>query len=227
MRRLLIAACIAAVVTFAIATSASAAWYQYNRFGAYYLQEPCCGGDTLNGTGASIEVYTASPDSSSCLLFRSSAENSSYLIQSGLVRCNNYSVDYTCGTAGTLVFFVETEVNGSYSCYQHGSASYNTTYTATPQNASGNLWYAYINGNSYESNTFVASVIGETNEHNGPNANTCGSWSGDALYANSSTWPWERYVIGSLTWKKVQSSDTWSGCWTRSGAPPSSFEIYR
>lgn len=226
------AAFIAALIFAASAVADPSQWWQSPRFGAYYLTSPCCNGDTFNGTGASIIVNSANPNSQSCLLFRSTAEaNGSggpngYLLQSGIVRCaSGFSVDNTCSLSNNLVKFVETEVNGQYTCYPHGAVSFGTSHTATPQNASGNLWYSFIDGTAYESNTFVAAAIAESGEHNGPNADNCSGWSGSATFGSSAPWPWERYVIGSSGWVQIQSSYTHAGCWSLSGGPPNSFTI--
>jgi hypothetical protein len=202
-------------------------WWQSPRFGAYYLTSPCCNGDPFNGTGASIKVTSASPDSQPCLLFRSTAEKGGYLIQSGLTKCgtNSTGLDGTCSLSNNLVKFVEKEVNGVYTCYPHGAASLNTTYTATPQNTTGTLWYAYIDGTAYESNSFTAEAIAETAEHTDPNGDSCSGWSGAATFASSATWPWQRYVINNPSWTRVQSSYTHAGCWSLSGGPPNSFTI--
>lgn len=215
------------VAALALAASTNAApgdWYQLPRFGAYYLTPPCCGGDSLNGTGAAILVSGINPDSSNCLLFRSTAESASnYLIQSGLLRCGSgQMLDGTCSLSNNLVKFVEKDVAGSYTCYPHGAASLNTTYTATPQNTTGTLWYAYIDGIAYENNSFSADAIAESGEHT---SDSCSGWSGHGVFGQSSLWPWKRYVIGSASWKTVQSSYQHAGCWALSGAPPNSFDI--
>src|SRR4051812_28479807 len=81
----------------------------------YFLEQPCCGGDSLYGTRASIRTPNSQPShgGDECMLFRSDAEgfNSSgigRLIQAGFVHCGpSTSLDGTCATVNKQVQFVE------------------------------------------------------------------------------------------------------------------------
>lgn len=216
------------VVSLATATAAVAApgdWYQAPRYGAYYLTDPCCSGDALNGTSSAIKVESISPDPDSCILFRSTAETESQLIQAGVARCgSNIALDGTCSSSNNLVKFVEILNGGVYTCYPHGAASARYIYNVSVQNASSTTWYAFINGTSYESLSMPAAVaIAESGEHTP--SNSCSGWSASATYANSSAYPWQRFIKSSLTWFNVQSSYASAGCWTLTGGPPSPFTI--
>jgi hypothetical protein len=214
------------VAILVLLTCSSSAFGFAARFGTRYLEPPCCGGDALNGTSASINISSISPDSTRCILFSSDAENSThlYLLQDGVVRCgSSSSLDGTCSLTNNTVKFVEKEVNGSYTCYAHGSAALNFDHAAVLQNASGTTWSTVLDGVTYETNSFTQYGIYEQGEHAG--SDSCTGWSGSARFAANASYPWQRYVQSGATWKTVQSSFSSPGCWSISGGPPGSFTI--
>lgn len=193
------------------------------------LEPPCCNGDTLNGTSASINASSINPDTQSCIAYRSDAERYQVgLLQVGLVRCGTgANVDGTCSLSNNLVKYVEKLVGTNPGvCVAHGGASTGTSYWMSVQNATGNLWYSYIDGTAYESNTFQQSKLVEGVEYTG---SFCSGWSGSVTYAADSNHRWQRYVINSPTWVTVQTSfiDNTSSCFSMSGGPPTSFTISR
>jgi len=192
-------------------------------FSDKYLTEPCCGGDALNGTSASLNASSISPDTNNCIMYRADAEDSGVqLIQAGLVRCGSGAdLDATCSTSNNLVLYVEIiDSTGHATCYQHGSASTGTEYVPVVQNASGTTWYAYISGTAYEHTSMSTYGILEGAEYTG---SSCSGWSGSVTYAGDSTYPWQRFIKSTLSWYTVQTSYNDGGCWTESGSLPGSF----
>jgi hypothetical protein len=201
-----------------------------NRFGVHYLQPPCCSGDPVNGTRASIRVQSITPDDTHCLAFRSDAENqaSSWLIQAGLVRCGPHgNADGTCSLSNNLVLYVEVESGlNNFACFPHGAGSLNTQYKMTvdqPQPASDG-WSSFIDGVPYERNGFVQYVIAESSEHTGTDS-CSGSWSAFGAFAESTVW--QRWIKSSLTWYTVQSDYLSAGCWIATSGPPGAFYFSR
>jgi len=218
-------AVVLAVSTIALVGVSSAHGFA-DRFGVFYLQEPCCGGDPLEGTGASIEGDALTPDKYFCILFRSDAENSNgtYAIQAGLARCGtNGTLDGTCSLSNNLIKFVEKVVASSFTCYPHGAASLFSEYDTWLADGSGTTWFAYINGTAYESSSFTGNLIDESGEHT--STDSCSGWSGHAVFADDGLWPWQRYVKATRTWTQIQASQHSHGCWTLNGGPPSPFDI--
>lgn len=224
MRRLIVVLC--AALLWALIAGAQGSSSFVSRFGSRYLQPPCCNGDTLNGTYASISVDYIAPGSAYCVLFRSVAQDSAgaYLLQAGLARCGAYtSLDGTCSLSNNFIKFVEKEVNYVYTCYPHGAATLSTTYNPLVVSYTGNSWSAQIDSTAYESNSFTQYMITEGAEHAGTDSCT-GGWAASGFFAGLGAW--QRYHQGSGTWKTVQSSYISEGCWTIAGGPPSSFTIY-
>jgi hypothetical protein len=196
------------------------------RYLEYGLNPPCCGGDALWGTSASINVSSIQADGGNCVLFRSDAENlANDLIQAGIVRCGDTSTGLagSCSRDHTIVKFVETHLQGQpYRCFQHGSAATGVDHAAVVYAPSGNTWYSFIDGVQYETNSFSQRVIMESGEHGG--SDSCSGWSASARFAASPSYPWQRFVQPG-TWKTVQSSYSSPGCWSISGGPPGAFTI--
>jgi hypothetical protein len=225
--------CAALVALLVLTASESAgALSLTSRYGARYLEygntPPCCDGDQLWGTSASINVSSIAADGPYCILFRSDAENSSsYLIQAGIVRCGDTStgLDQTCSVAPShpIVKFVETHIPGSnYHCVAHGTASLGVDHAAVVYAPSGTTWYSFIDGIQYETNSFTQHAVMESGEHAG--SDSCSGWTASATFAAGVSYPWQRFVQPG-TWKTVQSSYNSPGCWTITGGPPGAFTI--
>jgi hypothetical protein len=214
-----------AVASCVVASSASGLSLTA-RYGARYLEPPCCGGDALWGTSASINVSSIAADGSNCVVFRSDAENlNADLIQAGIVRCGDTSTGLagTCSQNHTVVKFVETHLqNQSYHCVEHGAAALGVDHAAVVYAPSGSTWYSFIDGMQYETNTFSQRIIMESGEHAG--SDSCSNWTASATFAAGVSYPWQRYVQSS-GWKTVQSSYNSPGCWTITGGPPGAFTI--
>lgn len=179
-----------------------------------------------------MTVSSIGPEPYSCVLFGPEAQNSdgSYLLEAGLVKCGQfYSLDGTCSIRNNLVKYVEREIGANnYTCFGHGAASTGTEYVVSVQNAVATTWYPYIDGTAYEGVQFAWNSIYEWGENTRLGGITCSGWSGNATFAQNATWPWQRYVQGSSTWKNVQSSYTLNDgpCWSFFGGPPGWFQIY-
>lgn len=228
-RRWFFLVAVASIYLAVLASSANAITLTA-RYGARYLEyglnPPCCGGDALWGTSASINVASIGADGPNCVLFRSDAEDlSTNLIQAGIVRCGDTSTGLAgvCSRNHTVVKFVETHLQGqSYHCVEHGSASTGVDHAAVVYAPSGTTWYSFIDGVQYETNSFTQRVIMESGEHT--STDSCTGWFGSATFAASPSYPWQRFVQPP-TWKTVQSSYNSPGCWSISGGPPGAFTI--
>gem|GEM_PF-3757219 len=218
-------AAFAAVACCVLASSAGALTLTA-RYGARYLEPPCCGGDALWGTSASINVASIAADGANCILFRSDAENLNQdLIQAGIVRCGDTSTGLagTCSRNHTIVKFVETHLQGQpYHCVEHGAAATGVDHAAVVFAPSGSTWYSFLDGVQYETNTFSQRIIMESGEHAG--SDSCSSWTARATFAAGVSYAWQRYVQSS-GWKTIQSSYNSPGCWSITGGPPGAFTI--
>lgn len=218
------------VALIAAALQAAPAVAITSNFGSHYLKPPCCGGDPLNGTRASIRVTNVSSPQH-CLAWRSEAENSGgdWLIQAGYVKCaSGYNVDGTCSLSNNLVFFVEVESTlNNYACFPHGQASENQQHKFTVDQAqpSGDAWTAFIDGNLYEHNGFVQYFISESAEYSG-SASCSNLYSGTGAFSESLQ-QWQRWIKSTLTWFTVQSDYLSAGCWVATGGPPNTFYLSR
>jgi hypothetical protein len=216
---------VAVSICFAVAPSAEALSLTA-RYGARYLEPPCCGGEPLWGSSASINVSSIAADGSNCILFRTDAENlNADLIQAGIVRCGDTSTGLagTCSRNHTIVKFVETHLAGQpYHCVEHGTAATGVDHAAVVVAASGNTWYSYLDGMQYETNSFSQRIIMESGEHAG--SDSCMYWTASARFAAAVSYAWQRYVQPT-GWKTVQSSYNSPGCWSITGGPPGAFTI--
>jgi hypothetical protein len=208
------------------ATGIAAAGAQGVVFADYNLHAPCCNGDSLWGSRASIRTpgSTITFGSNACLAQRSYAQEGGQQIQTGFVTCAaNANVDGTCATVNKQVQYVEIiGVDGLAHCYSHGVIGLSITAKYTVDRT-GSVWLAYIDGvaDTHTSPMGAANVIGEGAEWQ----DACGSSynSGPATYG--STQAWQRWT-GS-TWFTVQSAyTTGSTCgFSIAGGPTGTWSI--
>lgn len=192
-------------------------------FGQYSLTYgSCCGGATLNGTRAYIDVSSISPDSTHCIAFSSAVVDGglSQQLQATLVRCgSNANVDGTCSTSNNFVKAVEIIPSGV--CYQHGSASTGGSYLVTvdePYN--DGTWYTFIAGTGYETQSGYDNnvAIPEFGEYTG---SSCSGWSASASFDT-----WQRYYYAGNTWTNVSTANPNNGgCWTLGTLSSSNFTV--
>jgi hypothetical protein len=205
-----------AALTFAAAASAA-------QWGNLYLSYSS-GGSTLDGTRADITVSSASPDTSDCLIHASvvNEQNASKQLESGLVICGSgTSIDGTCSLSNNFVKYVERYNGSSYTCYPHGSASFNTSYLATVDNSSGNgTWSAYISGTLYEAQSGYDNNV-NVDEWGEYTDTSCSGWSDSTGFSS-----WQSYNYSANTWSTVGSANNGTtGCWTTSGLSSGSFSV--
>jgi hypothetical protein len=192
-------------------------------WGSYYLSEPCCNGDPIQGTIASLTVNSISPATGYCESFAAFSEDAgNALLQAGIVKCVNTTGGCTTPQNSIQKYVEVIDTSANEHCYMHGTASTGTEYVPSVQNVSGNTWDSFISGTAYETNSFNVALIKESAEYTG---SSCSGWSGKGTYAADSTWPFQRYVQATRTWKTVQSAWTQQECWVVSGSLPGSFTI--
>jgi hypothetical protein len=199
-----------------------------NSYGHYDLHDPCCSGQNLYGTRASIRQDTNSLPSGhfECQLYRSDAETTNALIQAGVVRCGSGSpgLDGTCSLSNNLVRFVEQLLSSGYTCYPKGGTSFGTDARFTVQRTASSTWYAFIAGvkdtHAYTRMNEAVYLI-EGGEMTGP-CTSAGSSS--SRYGVSTAW--QRY--NGSSWVTVGSSYNNLDCgWSLSGGPTGAWTASR
>jgi hypothetical protein len=210
----------AAVLAVIFVVPASAVTFD-PRWGANYLTYgSCCGGASLDGTRAYIDVSSISPDSTECVLFASVVTDNDLAkqLEAGVVKCGATSVglDTTCSIGSQGAPFVKyVERYTTYgTCYPHGAASLGSSYLSTVDDPAGNgTFYAYISGTAYEGQSGYdgTETLSEWGEH--ANGTSCPGWGGSGSFST-----WQRYNYSLNTWTTVASSSIYGSaqgsCWS-------------
>lgn len=214
------------ILAFAFASPAAAQTY-----GGYKVQQPCCNGDPLYGTRASITTPSSASawnlNNAECVAYRSDAEDFNHLIQVGFLRCAaGYSVGGSCGpnpSPAPLLLYTEIINFGVQNCYPRGNATYGATYlmSLTTTSSPRGRWLSYINGatdnNAVQFDGPSAVLLSESPEYTG----SCGgAFTVTGRYGDPNRW--QRLHGGG--WFTVQSASSLVTCgWSNSAGPPNAW----
>jgi hypothetical protein len=140
-------ASLAAVVAMAIAANASAS--QMNRYWAASSDQGWKGSRVTVDNPDSSQASVSSGDFLLTSAYADDGAGGTNLIQVGVVYEWNAPEGPSCnlGSSGAkLYYFVEIQVNGPYSCYNQGFATFSTSHKQTVDRGSDGYWYSYIDG---------------------------------------------------------------------------------
>lgn len=119
----------------------------------------------------------------------------------------------------TLYYFTEKEVNGAYSCYSNGSATFSTSHLQTVDRGSDGVWRAYRDGSATGISTTWSNCGGDActlAAFAEEDTSKSGAWA--AKYAGSGNTEWEWW--NGSSWSVINSASNQAGTyWSGPSGP--------
>ncbi|HVN62429.1 MAG TPA: hypothetical protein VMT59_14310 [Gaiellaceae bacterium] len=148
--------------------------------------------------------------------------NGGNLIQQGVTYEYKAAEGPSCNLGSSspaLYYFTEKRVNGTYSCYSNGSATFSTSHLQTVDRGSDGTWYAYRDGSPTGITTTWSACGGDacTLAAFAEEASfASGAWA--AKYAGSGNTAWQWW--NGAAWNTINSATTQPGTyWSAPSGP--------